>query len=142
LDKFWKEFGFGNFWDLVQRRGVHVNTPKIGSRVGVLCFGGIYQFYAELRRDFKRGNLDLLFFCGLGGVPRRLIEEGGEQWCNLGEFRGFWGSKFWGGTRVQHVRDLLTITMSGGEVFVRDEGIPYNTTPRGEGRGDSLQYNA
>jgi hypothetical protein len=27
--------------------------------------------------------------------------------------------------------------MSGGEGFVRDEGFPYNTTPRGEGL---LQY--
>jgi outer membrane protease len=33
--------------------------------------------------------------------------------------------------------------MSGGEVFVRDEGIPYNTTPRGEGfvRDEGIPYN-
>jgi hypothetical protein len=39
--------GFGTSWGLdfwrgqVQRRGTHVNTPKIGSRDGQLCFGGI-----------------------------------------------------------------------------------------------------
>jgi hypothetical protein len=46
-----EEFGvFGRKWigvfagfleRAVQRRGVHVNIPKIGSRDGVLCFGGI-----------------------------------------------------------------------------------------------------
>jgi hypothetical protein len=31
----------GIFGEGVQRRGVHVNTPEIGSRVGEICFGGI-----------------------------------------------------------------------------------------------------
>jgi hypothetical protein len=30
-----------DFWNGVQRRGVHVIVPKIGSRVGDYCFGGI-----------------------------------------------------------------------------------------------------
>jgi hypothetical protein len=32
--------GFG-FLEELQRRGVHVNTLKIGSRDGEKCFGGI-----------------------------------------------------------------------------------------------------
>jgi hypothetical protein len=50
-------FGW-DFWKAIQRRGVHVSPPKIGSRVGDLCFGGIYGFCAELRREFKGGNLN------------------------------------------------------------------------------------
>jgi hypothetical protein len=41
LDNFWKEFGVGNFWDPVQRRGARVNILKIGSRGAENCFGGI-----------------------------------------------------------------------------------------------------
>jgi hypothetical protein len=33
--------GFLEFLEEFQRRGVHVNILKIGSRVGFLCFGGI-----------------------------------------------------------------------------------------------------
>jgi hypothetical protein len=40
-------FGW-DFWNVVQRRGVHVNIPEIGSRVGGICFGGILWFYAVL----------------------------------------------------------------------------------------------
>jgi hypothetical protein len=29
------------FWDVVQRRGTHVNTPELGSRDGEIVFGGI-----------------------------------------------------------------------------------------------------
>jgi hypothetical protein len=36
---------------VVQRRGVHVNIPEIGSRVGVFMFGGIYEIHAVLRRE-------------------------------------------------------------------------------------------
>jgi hypothetical protein len=36
------------FWDLVQRRGAHVSTPKIGSRAGENCLGEILGFYADL----------------------------------------------------------------------------------------------
>jgi hypothetical protein len=43
-----RDFWAWIFGGQVQRRGTHVNTPKIGSRVGVFCFGGIYRFYAEL----------------------------------------------------------------------------------------------
>jgi hypothetical protein len=35
-----RDFGW-NFLKAVQRRGVHVNIPKIGSRAGEFCFGGI-----------------------------------------------------------------------------------------------------
>jgi hypothetical protein len=84
------------FWDLVfwggqvQRRGVHVNTPKIGSRVGVNCFGGILRFHAELRRESCWGNWDLVFFEVMGGYPRGATEEGGHSCvtlCDLGEFK-------------------------------------------------------
>jgi hypothetical protein len=53
-------------WGKVQRRGVHVNTPKIGSRVGGNCFGGILRFHAELRREFEGGigNWSVLGFLG------------------------------------------------------------------------------
>jgi hypothetical protein len=44
------------FLEEFQRRGVHVNIPKRGSRVGVLCFGGIWVFHAVLRREFIWGN--------------------------------------------------------------------------------------
>jgi hypothetical protein len=47
-----RKFWVGIFWGVVQRRGGRVNTPKLGSRDGVLCFGGIMGFYAELRREF------------------------------------------------------------------------------------------
>jgi hypothetical protein len=33
-------FGGRIFWGNLSRRGVHVNTPEIGSRGGVLCFWG------------------------------------------------------------------------------------------------------
>jgi hypothetical protein len=71
---------------VVQRRGVHVNTPKRGSRDGVFCFGGIWGVYAELRRDFNWGNLKLGFFGVMFGVPREVTEEGGPMcafWGNL-----------------------------------------------------------
>jgi hypothetical protein len=57
MDKGWKFFGFGIFGIRIQRRGTHVNVPKIGSRAGLYCFGGIWGSHADLRRDFKRGNL-------------------------------------------------------------------------------------
>jgi hypothetical protein len=57
-----------------------VNPPKIGSRVGVIVFGGILRFHAVLRREFFWGNLKLGFFGGLYVGPRKCIEEG-DQWC-------------------------------------------------------------
>jgi hypothetical protein len=41
LGEFWKDLRFGIFEERVQRRGVYVKPPEIGSRVGVFCFGGI-----------------------------------------------------------------------------------------------------
>jgi hypothetical protein len=77
------------FFGVRQRRGTHVSVPKIGSRVGVFCFGGILGFHADLRREFIWGNLSLVFFEGLGVYPRESIEEGGQLVCLsvcLGEF--------------------------------------------------------
>jgi hypothetical protein len=66
-----------------------VRTPKIGSRDGETCFGGILWFYAELRRESFWRNFNLGFFEGLGGEPRRPTEEGGPfmyHFVRLGEF--------------------------------------------------------
>jgi hypothetical protein len=62
-----KIFGVGVFGGLVQRRGVDVNVPEIGSRGGIYCFGGIWGFYAVLRREFFGGNLKLVILEFLGG---------------------------------------------------------------------------
>jgi hypothetical protein len=78
--------GFGIFERRVQRRGGRVNTLKIGSRVGGICFGGILAFYAELRREYNWGNLDWGFFGVVGGNPREVVEEGGLC-VRLGEFK-------------------------------------------------------
>jgi hypothetical protein len=79
---------FFGIWFLVgvQRRGAHVNAPKIGSRVGVFCFWGILGVYAVLRREIKWGNLSLVFFGFLGGDPRGVTEEGGPYVCIWGNF--------------------------------------------------------
>jgi hypothetical protein len=79
-----KEFEGLVFWGKVRRRGVHVSTLKIGSRVGLKCIGGILGFYADLRRELGWGNFKLDFFEGLGGFPRETIEEGGQTVCILG----------------------------------------------------------
>jgi hypothetical protein len=34
LAEFWKDLSDCEFWRKFQRRGTHVNTPKIGSRDG------------------------------------------------------------------------------------------------------------
>jgi hypothetical protein len=55
---------FGNFlgilgiWGKVQRRGTHVNPPKIGSRGAGNCLGEFLGIHADLRRDFGWGNLN------------------------------------------------------------------------------------
>jgi hypothetical protein len=64
------------FFGVGQRRGTDVSVPKIGSRGEVLCFGGILGFYAVLRREYYRGNLNLGFFGVLLGDPRGATEEG------------------------------------------------------------------
>jgi hypothetical protein len=48
----WKVFGELGFFEAGQRRGAHVRIPKIGSRVGLFMFGGIWGVYAVLRREF------------------------------------------------------------------------------------------
>jgi hypothetical protein len=86
LDEDWNDFGDWFFWDRVQRRGADVNTPKNGSRDGQMCFGGISEIHADLRRELFRGNLKLVFFWGLFGFPRGGTEEGGPMVCNWGNF--------------------------------------------------------
>jgi hypothetical protein len=83
-----------SFFGVRQRRGAHVSVPKIGSRDGVLCFGGILGVYADLRREIGWGNLDLMFFSVLLVGPREAIEEGGQLvflFVCLGEFKRFTG---------------------------------------------------
>jgi hypothetical protein len=66
-----------------------VSVPKIGSRVGVFCFGGIFGFYADLRREYIWRNLNWVVLGVLGGKPRGSIEEGGPlgvHYVCLGEF--------------------------------------------------------
>jgi hypothetical protein len=46
----WIEFLDWDFLEAVQRRGAHVNTPKLGSRDGEISFGGISRIHAVLRR--------------------------------------------------------------------------------------------
>jgi hypothetical protein len=58
------------FWRKIQRRGVHVSPPKIGSRGDAFVFGGILRFYAVSRRELIWGKLGLGFFEGLGGGSR------------------------------------------------------------------------
>jgi hypothetical protein len=41
LDESWIGFENLRIWGQVQRRGGRVNIPKIGSRDGGFCFGGI-----------------------------------------------------------------------------------------------------
>jgi hypothetical protein len=72
----------------VQRRGVHVNTLKIGSRGDAFCFGGILGFYADLRRESFRGNFIWGFFGVLVVSLRGGIEEGGQLVFLLGVWGG------------------------------------------------------
>jgi hypothetical protein len=83
----WKLFGKLVFWGNRQRRGTHVSVPKIGSRDGVLCFGGIQRFYAELRRELGWGNFDLVISEVLPVGPRGFIEEG-DHLCAFCVFEG------------------------------------------------------
>jgi hypothetical protein len=85
--RFGKIWGIGFFGGTVQRRGVHVNPLKRGSRVGVFVFGGISGFYADLRRELKWGNLNLAIFGVLFRVPRESTEEGGQFVCFLVHLR-------------------------------------------------------
>jgi hypothetical protein len=47
---------------VVQRRGVHVNPLKIGSRDGEIVFGGILKIHAVLRRELFWRNPKMDFF--------------------------------------------------------------------------------
>jgi hypothetical protein len=90
MDENWKLFGDWDFEEEIQRRGADVNTPEIGSRGRVCCFGGILGFYAELRRELIWGILNLGVFCVLGGKPRGVVEEGDlivSIGCDLGELK-------------------------------------------------------
>jgi hypothetical protein len=83
--------GIGIFEGQVQRRGVHVNTPKIGSRVGELCLEEFYWFYAVLRRESIWGNFNLVNLGFLSGGLTWACEEGGPFSvfiACLGEFIG------------------------------------------------------
>jgi hypothetical protein len=70
--------GVGLFEGQIQRRGTHVSTPEIGSRVGELCFGGISGIYADLRRELFWGEFEIGVFGVLLGVPTWGCEEGGH----------------------------------------------------------------
>jgi hypothetical protein len=70
--------GIWNFGGTVQRRGVHVNTPEIGSREGVFCFGGILGSHAELRRELGWEFLGQLIFGVVGRGSMWGCEEGGH----------------------------------------------------------------
>jgi hypothetical protein len=69
-----------------------------------LNFGGIWEPYADLRREIKGGDFNLGVFCVLGGSPRRCIEEGdhlvsicvfGElPYCDWGDLKGVRGGMF------------------------------------------------
>jgi hypothetical protein len=73
-------------WGKVQRRGVRVNIPEIGSRAGEIVFGGISEIYADLRRESFGRNLKLSFFGVMGVCPRGAVEEGGQLVCILCNF--------------------------------------------------------
>jgi hypothetical protein len=95
IGRFWtglKAFFWPDFSKAVQRRGVHVNIPEIGSRDGEIVFGGILGICAELRRKFKWGNWKLGFFEDLLWVPRGVTEEGGPFMCQFVYLEEFWGS--------------------------------------------------
>jgi hypothetical protein len=96
----WSRFFWSNFGKAVQRRGVHVNIPEIGSRDGEFSFGGIWGFCAELRREYNWGNFILVFFRVLLGVPRGGCEEGGPFSVSLCAFGGILFEELlceWGG---------------------------------------------
>jgi hypothetical protein len=72
----WKILGCWFFWGNLSRRGTHVNIPKIGSRAGEKCFGGILGIHAVLRREIKWRNWDLGFLGVFLVVPLGATEEG------------------------------------------------------------------
>jgi hypothetical protein len=93
-----------------------VSPPKIGSRVGEICFGGILDFYADLRRKTFWGNLKWEFLGVLLVSPRGTSEEGGPRSAFWGNVLGWWG--------------LCEISL---RTTARDEGFTLRTTARDEG---------
>jgi hypothetical protein len=73
--------GFCFLEEELQRRGVHVKPPKIGSRGGVFVHRRNLRFHAVLRREFSWGVLFSVIFGILGGGPRGCVEEGGQFVC-------------------------------------------------------------
>jgi hypothetical protein len=127
LDKIRKDLRNWNFWGTVQRRGVHVNTLKRGSRVGVFVFGGISGFYADLRRELRWGNLNLAVFGVLFGVPRESTEEGGQFVCFLVHL-----SELLCQLEVNCVLLMEEVSIKvKSKVWARDEGFTWDMT-RGE----------
>jgi hypothetical protein len=88
MDEIWEDFWVWIFEEEIQRRGVHVNVPEIGSRAREFCFGGIQRFYAELRRELFRRNLNWGFLKVLLVGSRGVIEEGGHYVFTM----CFWGN--------------------------------------------------
>jgi hypothetical protein len=72
---------------VVQRRGGGVNTPEIGSRDGINCFGGISGFHAELRREIKWGNF-IWWFLGFWAEIHVGTVRRGDNGVHLGECFG------------------------------------------------------
>jgi hypothetical protein len=94
LDGLWKVLDDWDFWRNFWRRGVDVNTPKIGSRGEGKCLGEFLEIYAVLRRECFWRNSDLGFLKVLFGCPRGCIEEGGPLVLLRVCFRGIlrvWG---------------------------------------------------
>jgi hypothetical protein len=81
--EFGKFEGFLEFWGKVQRRGVHVKPPEIGSRDGVLCFWGNLRIHAELRRNLYMAIWDLRDFWRIWAVVPREAGGGGALLCIL-----------------------------------------------------------
>jgi hypothetical protein len=72
----------------VQRRGVHVNIPKIGSRVGVCCFGGILGGLRCFTKRIERGKLVFSNFWDFWAVGSRGVGGGGTLCALFVRLRG------------------------------------------------------
>jgi hypothetical protein len=123
-----ERFEIGFFGGRVQRRGVHVNIPEIGSRGDAFCIGGILGFYADLRRELDWGNWELVFLEFWSGLHVSLLRRGDNLvciLCSLGEFK--WLN--WVGEDPHCVEWPKSVR---GEGFLRDATVT--------GEGITLQY--